>query len=201
MPKFPNIPDWGILVKFVLTGSFLYSLVVFAPLKFYDAYGWRLLNPQYDVSGVWDVELYRIHELNTGHLKAAGLTAIQPMIDILVENSGQALIRQTPFRTWVQEASGFSDLSNDPKVATWTADVVSTTLPGKISVVFEATPNGGDFSGRDALVVVERNWRGRPLKLEGNAYHVSPHLDIVVKGDIRYVRRTRKQNKRMESNG
>jgi hypothetical protein len=179
------------LTRFVLTGGLLYSLIVLAPLWLYDKVVWRWINPQFDLSGTWEVTLHDLRELNSKHVTAVGSAMVKPYQDMLLNNSGQALIRQTPFRVWVQEATGFSEVTPDA-VQTWSAEIVGVNLPGKLSVVFESSGNGGDFSGRDALVVQRRDWRGRPIEMRGDAFHVVKHLDIVIKGAILYRRVTRR---------
>jgi len=62
-------------------------------------------------------------------------------------------------------------------------------MPGKINVIFETVSNKNILNGRDSLMVVSRDKRGRPLVLEGTAFHVIPHLDIVIKGAIKYKRK------------
>ena len=132
--------------------------------------------------------------MNEEHVSAAGLAAINSFQKKLFKNSGEAVICQTPFRTFVQEATGFSTVTPEARVSTWTAEVVGINIPGKLSVVFESSADGGDFIGRDSLVVSVIDWRGRPIELIGDAFHVIKHLDIVVIGAIRYSRKTRESN-------
>jgi len=98
---------WMKYFKFVLTGGTLYSLIVLAPIWFYDNYLWKIFNPEYNFEGTWFVELYKIFPIDEKHIKIPGLEAVKPYQILLTENTGEALIRQTPFRLFVQEASGF----------------------------------------------------------------------------------------------
>jgi len=181
--------DWLKFLKIILTGGTLYSFIVLGPIWFYDKYLWKKINPEFNFEGTWVVKIYKMFPLNERHIKTAGLEAIKPYMDDLTDNSGEALIRQTPFRLFVQEASGFSEVTENANISTWSAEIICVNLPGKISVVFDATPNGSAFSGRDTLTVVSRDKKGRPKILEGTAYHVIPHLDITLKGAIRYERK------------
>lgn len=197
LPSLPGLPGWGELVKFVLAGGVIYSGIVLVPLWFYDKCVWRLLNPQYDVSGTWTVELYDLCPVDEKHVSVAGRKAITPYQSELTQHTGQAMIRQTPFRVWVQEATGFSQVTPKAGITTWTAEVVAERLPGRMRVVFESAGSSG-LSGRDDLTISNRNWRGRPSAMEGDAFHVLKHLDIVIKGAIRYTRVTRRPNNRMQ---
>ena len=181
--------DWMKFLKIILTGGTLYSFIILGPIWLYDKYLWKIINPEYNFEGTWIVKLYKMFPLNEKHIKSAGFEAIKPYSEMLTENAGEALIRQTPFRLFVQEASGFSQVTQNANISTWNAEIICVNLPGKINVVFDAVPNGDVFSGRDSLTVVSRDSRGRPLILEGNAYHVIPHLDITLKGAIRYERK------------
>ncbi len=185
----PDSIAWMKYLKFVLTGGTLYSLIVLVPIWFYDIYLWKFLNPEYNFEGTWLVELYKMFPIDERHIKNTGLEAVKPYQILLTENTGEALIRQTPFRLFVQEASGFSKVTKDADLATWKAEILCVELPGKINVIFETISNKSILHGRDSLMVVSRDKRGRPLVLEGTAFHVIPHLDIVIKGAIKYKRK------------
>lgn len=194
IPKLPGTTDLSKFVKFLLSGGLLYSLIVFVPLWLYDKFLWRLINPQFDLTGVWEVAIVDLWPFERKHISAAGVAAIKPFQEMLNKNSGSALIRQSPYGAYVQEATGFSDVTPEAGVATWTAEIICTNLPGKLRVVFESSGESGEFSGRDSLVVNRRDWRGRPTELLGDAFHVIKHLDITIKGAIRYRRITRRSN-------
>lgn len=195
LPSIPGSAQFSQFWKFVLSGGLLYSLIVLVPLWLYDKILWRILNPQSDFNGTWEVGLRDVWPVNQEHVSPAGLAAIKPYEDILRQSSGIATIRQTPFRASVQEAVGFSGESP------WTADVIDVALPGRLTIVFEASGRNGLFSGRDLLTVSRRNWRGCPVELVGDALHVVKHLDITLKGTIRYRRISRRSNSAVQQSG
>jgi hypothetical protein len=187
LPTLPGGTDGSKLIKFLLSGGLLYSSIVIAPLWWYDRALWRILNPRYDITGVWEVNLYELEPFNKAHVTDAGIEAAGPYVKRLQDNTGIALITQSPFRASVQEATAYSPAG---EFTGWTAEIVCVDLPGQLSVVFEY-PAAGDFSGRDFLTVYKRDWRDRPSELLGDAYHVVRHLQIAIKGKIRYRRLTR----------
>ncbi|MBK9074756.1 MAG: hypothetical protein IPL77_07185 [Flavobacteriales bacterium] len=90
------------LIRFVLSGGVIYSLMVVGPLWLYDHLLWSFANPTFNVSGTWLVELEELRTINTAHITKAGIDATKKYRDFLTGSTGQALIRQTPFRVWVQ---------------------------------------------------------------------------------------------------
>lgn len=182
---------WTKSLQFLLSGGFVYSSMVLIPIFLYDKFFWRWINPRYNFFGVWNVTITKLRALNGAHVTEAGLDEAEHLAKQITCTSVEATIRQTPFRTWVEEATGDYITDRDSQQITWTGEVVGNHLPGKITVVFEAAVDGS-ISGRDHLVVKKRDWLRRPILLVGNAFHVFSHFDIVIKGDIEYKRKTRK---------
>jgi len=60
LPKIPSDTDVAKFAKFLLPGGLLYSTIVLLPIWLFDKLFWRLFNPKYDISGVWEVSLYEL---------------------------------------------------------------------------------------------------------------------------------------------
>jgi hypothetical protein len=178
---------WNGLFKFILSGGFIYSAIIILPLYFYDRYFWRLINSKYDLQGKWEVRITKLKCLNIKHVTDEGLDECEHLAGKIISSSVICSIQQTPFRSWVEEATGQSIAVKSSAMITYTAEIIGVNLPGKILVVFDAVVDGS-VSGRDHLTVHKRDRRKRPIVLIGDAYHVFTNLDLVIRGEIVYHR-------------